>query len=211
LEVYKESNTEQTPNSLLHAAMLLFMRFGVKSITMDDIAKDLGISKKTIYAQFSDKNTLVEEVVKHHIEETSNCCLKIFETFSNPIDQLFEIGKMFIQMTKQINPCLFLDLKKQHHQAWMCITDHKHKFIHQQIITNLKNGISNGYYHQDIHVDITAKLYVQLIDLVIDDELFPKDNYKYHELQFEIIKYHLRAITTEKGKNYLNQKLAENN
>jgi len=211
LDISKGSHTEHTPKNILHSVMQLFMRYGVKSITMDDIAKELGISKKTIYNHFDDKNALVDEVVKYHIEETSNCCIQIFDTHSNPIDQLFEIGNMFMQMTKQINPCLFLDLKKQYYPAWMRITNHKHQFIHQQIITNLQNGISNGYYHQDIHVDITAKLYVQLIDLVIDDELFPKDNYKYHELQFEIIKYHLRAITTEKGKNYLNQKLAENN
>ena len=195
---------------LLETTIHLFLRYGIRSVTMDDVAREMGISKKTIYQHFSDRSALVDAAVGFHLGYMQEKCLEIFGQQENPIDQLLEVARFFHSITRQMNPSLLLDLKKLFPTSWKRVNDHRTDFIEKQVLDNLQRGIVMGLYRDDLNIEIVARLYIHLIELIIDDELFPKVKYTYRELQKELVNYHIHGISTNKGIEYLKAKNTEN-
>ncbi len=191
---------------VLEKTVALFMRYGIKAVSMDDVAREVGMSKKTIYQHFTDRSTLVDEAVKLHIEMINDACSAICNNDHNPIDQILEIGKFMHNTTRQMNPNLFYDLKKYFPSSWSKVTSHREENMRTQVIKNLERGIELGYYRDDFNPGIVARLYMNLIDVIIDDDLFPKIEYTFKELHHELLMYHLHGIVTPKGTEYLHQK-----
>lgn len=182
------------------------MRYGVKSVTMDDVAREAGMSKKTIYQHFTDRNGLVESAVEYLLNSVEEKCQQICDEFSNPIDQLLEIGRYFHALTRQMNPSLFLDLRRYFPVAWKRLTEYRSGNIEKQVKENLERGQKLGLYRTDFDLGIITRIYIKLIDLITDDELFPKTKWTFKELHREILMYHLHSISTPLGINYLNEK-----
>ncbi len=196
----------QTPNHLLEKTIGLFMRFGVRSVTMDDLAREAGVSKKTIYQHHGDRQGLVTAAIDYHLKSIENTCCSIFTEHSNPIDQLLGVSMFFHNMTRQINPNLFFELSKYFPRAWKKIQEHRSNFTHAQIKKNIEAGVKLGLYRDDLNPEIAANIYTSLIELIMDEERFPKAVYTFKELQQEIILYHIHGISTPKGIHYLNEK-----
>lgn len=197
---------KQEPINLLEKTIALFMRYGVRSVSMDDVAREAGVSKKTIYQHYGDRNGLVMAAVQYHLKGVEASCSGIFKDNKNPIDQLLGVSMYFHTMTRQINPNLFHELSKYFPQAWKILSDHRLNFVQKQIRTNIDRGIELGLYRTDMSPDIIAKIYICLIDLILDEERFSKAIYTFKELQKEIIYYHIHGISTPKGIHYLNEK-----
>ncbi len=185
----------------------LFMRFGIKSLTMDDIARELKVSKKTLYEFVDDKQDLVLKVMQTYIQnEELNTC-QITESHLNAIDELLAISVHVSKNLTQMHPSIHYDLEKYYPEAWEQFTKFKTSYIYNCICKNIENGIKEGLYREDLNASIIAKIYIHRIDVVFSSEIFPFDLYQPDMVYQEMIKYHILGISSEKGRSYLYEKL----
>ncbi len=179
--------------------MDLFWRYGVKSVTMDDIAKELGISKKTIYQQFSDKDAIVKEVVEIELN-SEQCDIDRLEAEANdPIEEVMRTSDYMRASFATMNPVLLNDLKKYHPKAWASFQKHKHEHIIQSISGNLQRGVAAGLYRNDIDVDVLARMRVEQIEMAFDPAIFPPQKFAMIEVHTQLIHHFLRGILTAQG------------
>ncbi|MEJ6588376.1 MAG: TetR/AcrR family transcriptional regulator [Crocinitomicaceae bacterium] len=187
---------------LIERAGLVFMKLGVRSVTMDDIANHLGISKKTLYNHFNDKSHLVREIISLRIEKDQSIVKSFAENSTNAIDELLQMSKFVIGTLSSINPTVFHDLKKSHPDAWQITVKHRWDFVYNQFIINLQRGIKEGLYRKDIHQEIYARLHVVNVDAIIEGTVFPWPEFKFESVFLETCRIHIRAIANEKGLEY---------
>ncbi len=195
---------------ILEGCDKLFRKFGIKSLSMDDIARELGMSKKTIYQFVTDKNDLVKKTFHFILNYTENQCSTIKNETNNPIDEILLISRNMSQQMKGINPAVFYDLRKYHPEAWLLFENHSQTFIYSQVKDNLIKGIEHGFYRKNIKEDILARLYISLVQTISNPELFSNIDYDFSSVYHEMIKYHLNGICTEKGREYFNTKISSN-
>jgi TetR/AcrR family transcriptional regulator, cholesterol catabolism regulator len=193
---------------ILKGAESLFMKYGVRSISMDDIARHLSVSKKTLYQHFEDKEDIVTITCQAHIENVSKEFLDIKHSAENAIEELAKISFCLKQNSEEMNPTLLFDLQKYHPKAWSVWLNHKNKFIRESVIQNLKQGIEEGYFRPEIKVEIIAAMRLELVQLGFDDTIFPPSQFKVAEVQMQIFDHFVYGIVTEKGKK-LYQKYKE--
>ncbi len=196
----------QTLLKILEGSEHLFSRYGIKSLTMDDVARELGMSKKTLYQYVSDKNDLVEKTLDFHLQHSKHTCELLIEDQKNPIDAMMAIGDFFSQHMRDTNPSLMFDLRKYHTGAWKKLDEYRFETIMKQIQENLNRGIEEGYYRNDIDVTIIPRLYIGLTDAILESSYFPRDQFKFEEVVSQMLLYHIHGIATQKGKEYLKNK-----
>ena len=194
---------------IVNGALELYMRMGVKSVNMDEVATNLGISKKTLYVYFDNKQDLVNHCFQKHYDLVSEMINTSAAQFENAIDELFAIDESCSLVMKQINPYLLGELKRYYPNTWALIEQLKQKVLFNIMKKNLNKGIKQEIYRKEIDVDIIAKLMINRIDTLINEEVFPLTHYDFRKLLTEIRIYHLRGIATIKGINYLEQKINE--
>jgi AcrR family transcriptional regulator len=191
----------------LNEAEQLFKKYGFKSITMDDVSRHLGISKKTLYQYVENKADLIEKIMHNHNANEMELIAQIQENSTDAIDELFNIAVMARQQLKELSPAAIFDLKKYYKPIFDMLISMHQEYIYNCIKNNLDRGIKNGLYRDDLNVDIIARLYMAQTLGLIDDSYFPSDKYKKERVYSEFIRYHFNAITTKKGATILNRKL----
>ncbi len=194
---------------ILEKAALIFMRYGIKSVTMDDIARELVISKKTLYKFFTDKNDLVRQIIESKLEFNRQECCMSQEHSENAIDAMFLINRTVRRQFANIHPSVFYDLQKYHQDAWRLLEIYRNEFIRGEIEENMTRGISEGFYRSNVDIPVTATFYMILIDRIISGELVIEQHFKYDTLFIELMRYHIRAIASEKGINYLIERIKQ--
>jgi TetR/AcrR family transcriptional regulator, cholesterol catabolism regulator len=193
---------------ILKGAESLFMKYGVRSISMDDIARHLSVSKKTLYQHFADKEDIVTITCQSHIEEMSQEFEMIRKNSKNAIDELAKISSCLKQNSEEMNPSLLFDLQKYHPRAWNVWVNHKNKFIRESVVRNLSQGIEEGYFRPEIDKEVIATMRLELVQLVFDDQIFPPSRFKLYEVQIQIFDHFVYGLVTEKGRK-LYQKYKE--
>ena len=201
-------NTKQI--DILERAGLVFMKLGIKSVTMDDIAKELGLSKKTLYNHFNDKNQLVECIIRAKINEDIAVFQKASSESVNAIDELYMHSRYVLETFKAVNPTVFYDLRKNYSAAWKLTVDHKWDFVYNQFIKNINRGIDEGIYRNDIHKEIYAKLFVSQIEMITEGDVFPWPEFRYETVFLESFRLHIRGIANEKGLKYFQEQILKN-
>jgi TetR/AcrR family transcriptional regulator, cholesterol catabolism regulator len=200
---------------ILKVAIDLFWRYGVRSVTMDDIARELGISKKTIYQHFPDKDAIIVEVVKQELSCEKEEMQRMEGEADNPIDQVLRASKYIRAALTNVNPVLLFDLKKYHPAAWELFETHKQQHIIKSIRNNLEEGIQQGLYRPDLNVDMLARLHIHQIELGFDTSVFPPERYNLVDVQLQFLHHFLRGLLTEKGfalyNQYIDQPVTEVN
>jgi AcrR family transcriptional regulator len=189
----------------------LFMRFGIKSMTMDDVARQLGISKKTIYQFVSDKNDLVVKVMQGIVAREESVANNLSAMHENAIDMLFELSKDISQKFGQIHPSINYDLEKYHPEAWKIYEDFRTTFVADCIEQNVINGIKQGLYRKNLDPFIISRLYANKMEMCTDSEVFPASKYNFKDIHLELMRYHIRGIASEEGLVYLKQKIKNDN
>lgn len=183
----------------------LFIKYGTKSITMDDIAREMGMSKKTIYQHFSDK----EDVVMAFISEFTNkqnCTMQnIAEISENVIDELITSAEHMKQMISNLNPSLVFDLKKYHPKCWAEYVNFKKTHLEKFIYNTLLKGIQQGYFRKEIDCSILAKLRVEMVEICFNTEVFPQEQFSMPTVQIEAMNNFVFGICTLKGHKLLNK------
>ena len=185
--------------SILDKSAKLFMRFGVQRITMSDIAKELGISKKTLYKHVADKAELIRKAVEMHIKLEEFMCSSCTIDAKDAIDAMLKIGSMVNVMLQQINPALIFDLKKYYRDSWALMEDHRIRFVGQTMLDNIQRGQREGLYRDDINLDIVVKLYMAQAYTILDPDVFPYPQYTPDKTHTVYTDYHIRALVSEKG------------
>lgn len=183
----------------------LFLRYGVKSVTMDEVARQLSISKKTIYQFFKDKDELVATVTQYHLETREKVMIEISEAATDPIDEVLKISDHIRQSFEGINPTLLFDVQKFHPKAWQIFQDHKVRCIMDSLISNLKKGIDQGYYRKDLDVEIISILRMEQIQMAFNPFIFPPNKYDVQKVQLQFIDHFLHGICTLKGHKLINK------
>src|SRR5689334_3927624 len=158
---------------IVQKAHEMFMRYGTRSISMDEIASQLGISKKTIYQFFTDKDALVDAVIDIELNESASNRYQLREKSENPVHEIFIATDMLLEMLKMMNPTLMFELQKYHPSASKKITDHKNKFMFRLVKENLDKGIEEGYYRPEINTDILSRFRIASVFLTFNPELLP--------------------------------------
>lgn len=176
-----------------------FLKFGIRSVSMDDIAALLGMSKKTIYQFFADKDALVDAVIADEIVEMQQECMKSVAQARDAIDEVFLTLKLTLEQFRNMNPVVHHDLEKFHAGAYQRIHQHKYQFILKLNEANITRGIREGLYRPDIHIDVIARFRLESMMLVFNIDLFPPRKYNLADLNIDIIEYLVYGLATPKG------------
>ncbi len=180
----------------------LYHRYGIKSVTMDDVAHHLGISKKTLYEHFQDKKDLVSQVL--NVEHDTRCRKldEIQQLNFNAIEELFEIYKSIKKMIHEYNPSMDYDIRKYYPDMYLKIREIKRKTMFEHTICNMNKGKDEGLYRKDINAGVIARLHLFRIENMIDNDLFSADELNSFEIFHELFIYHLYGIMSAKGREF---------
>ena len=190
---------------VLQGAEGLFMKYGVKSVTMDDVSREIGISKKTLYQFVDNKADLIEKIFHRSCEVEINMMAEIRKTSKDAIDEMFKLAEYIIGMLRNMSPSLVYDLRKYYQSTWVKIERLHNVHVYNLIKENLELGKSQGVYRKEINTDIIAKLYVGKTSLIVNDELFPTNEYNQAELFKCYFSYHIHGIASPHGLKLLEQ------
>jgi AcrR family transcriptional regulator len=185
----------------------LYMKYGIKSVSMDDVARELGISKKTLYQHFKDKDELVQKVIEFHADYLSKEMFKMVSKKANAIEELLQVSKFISQYMKEINPSVTYDLKKYYPQIWKDINLNDRDHIFNHIKENMIKGIKEGLYRKDLNIDIIAHFYLFRIEMSQTYEMIVDNKYPFDEIFNTSFNYHIRGIANQKGLDYLESKI----
>ena len=195
----RQTHIMELRNRIIAQAKNQFMRLGIRSVSMDDICSQLGISKKTIYQHFKDKDELVDIVLQQEIslmqQETLGCCLPS----NNAIEEIFNTMQLITKQLANMNPVVLVDLHKYHFASFQQFMEHKNSFLLDIISSNIKRGITEGYYREDLQVEILAKYRLESMMLAFNMDIFPTARYNLAEVSIAIIENFLYGLATEKG------------
>lgn len=181
---------------------LLFQQYGIKSITMDDIAVRLGCSKKTLYNYFKDRKDLVLKVISADMKKHESEVLKVVNESLHPIDELFKLNTVSVNKIKTIHPSAQYDLKKYYPKSWEIFDRNNKQLTYKICIKNLKKGIKAGCYRKDINPEIMSKIFSEKIDLVFNGLLFKANDVSFSEVFNEMINHYILGIVNEDGREY---------
>jgi len=184
---------------ILFKASDLFVRYGIRSITMDEIAIQLGISKKTIYQFYADKNELVDAVTVRLLERNESCCVKDRTVADNAIHEVFLAMEMVHDLLENMNPSMLYDLEKYHPKAFDKFEQHKYKFLYKIIKENLERGVREELYRPDIDINIMTMLRLETITFQFNRQVISKLKYNLSEAQILVIEHFLFGIASPKG------------
>ncbi len=189
---------------ILYKAGEMFLNLGFKSVTMDDIARELGVSKKTIYKYFDNKLALVEESTVELHESCLTMINMIVDQGHNPIKENFEVKKMFKEMFQTAAASPVYQLKKYYPRIHEKVMKKEMVAFSECIRSNIERGIEEGYYRAEIKVELIIQFYFSLVFGIHESTV---ENHKIPELEREALEYHTRAIATVKGIRELEKQL----
>ena len=192
----KSDFREMMKDKIINKAKEMFLRLGFKSITMDDIACEMCISKKTIYKYFSNKDILIEESIQAVHKEIRATLNKIAEENFNAIEENFEVKRMFREMFKSAESSPIYQLKKHYPEIYDKVLSMQVSVCEDCFRQNITKGIREGLYRENLDIDNYVKFYYTLIFNINENTMLEKDA---HELEVKALEYHIRAMATLAG------------
>jgi TetR/AcrR family transcriptional regulator, cholesterol catabolism regulator len=183
----------------------LFFKYGIRSVSMDDIARHLGISKKTIYNFFPDKEKLVNLIMARNIAKDKEAFKQISSSAPNIVEEFFQYMKHLSGMFSKINPMVFYDLQKYHPETWKLFKEFKENFILKMVEDTLQKGISQGLVRSEINTLVLSRLRIEQIEWGFNPEMFPPGQFSPFEVQLSIMEHFLYGICTLKGHKLINK------
>ena len=197
--------------TLLRSAKDLFYKYGIKSVSMDDLARLLGISKKTIYTIIENKKELVRCIIRLFIDEEKEVIKSINKSSDNAVDEMTSIARYVLKTLQTMKPTLSYDLKKYHPDSWRMIEQDHFEYIRKTIKKNIERGIKEGYYRKSIDPQLYSLFYIILSRSVAHPDAYTTQDYKLSELYENLIIYHLYGIMNTKGKKAFDKYLKKIN
>lgn len=194
-----------TKEKILKGAESLFVKYGVRSISMDDIARHLAVSKKTLYQHFTDKDEIITQVTMSHLDRNAREMDEFRKESENAIDELAKVSLCLKRNMEEMNPSLLFDLQKYHPVAFGVWMDHKHKYIRESVVRNLEQGIREGHFRKEINTEVIASLRLLTVEAPFDERIFPRDKFNLVEVQSQLFDHFVYGLCTEKGRKLYQQ------
>jgi AcrR family transcriptional regulator len=195
----------ETKDRILTRAAALFLRNGIKSVSMDDIAADLGMSKKTLYKTFASKDEIVMAVMSGHLCQAQGECTRVASAAANAVEEMLTLSAWADKEFSNVHPSIFYDLKKYHPDAWTLFSTHKNAFILDQITQNLRRGIAEGLFRADLDVEVLARLNLVQIELAFDPDIYPPAQFSPLRVNRVFDEHFLLGVATLKGHRLFNK------
>jgi AcrR family transcriptional regulator len=189
-------------NILLGTALNLYSRYGIRSVTMDDISRELGMSKKTIYQLVKDKQDLVTRVVEYESSLSDQMMDRFQKSGINAIDQLIEVNSLIHASRTKHNPTFYYDLKKHHPKIFAVWISNKRNRMYALLIRNMLKGKEEMLYRDDLNHHIIARLYMARMEMFNSTEVLEDDELKSQDFFREILIYHIHGICNSRGLEY---------
>lgn len=193
----------------------LFNRYGIRSVSMDDIAAQLGMSKKTLYLYYADKDELVNEVIDSLLMVNRGHCNECTKQGENAIHEVFLSFDIVREMLTTMNPSLLFDMHKYHPSAYRKFQEFRNNFLYKVILTNLERGIKEELYREDIDAEILSRYRVHTVMLSFDPEVFPNNRSQLFYIEQQLMEHFLFGLATPKGQKliqkYKNQRTKTKN
>ncbi len=195
---------------ILEKSVDMFLTLGVKSVTMDDLARDLGISKKTIYTYFKNKTELIQACADHMFNVISDQITCICKAGKNPIEELYEIKKTAMLYLKNEKSAPQYQLQKYYPKIYGSLTQKQFVMMQDCVQENVEKGMAQGIYRDNLNVEFVSRIYFSGIVSIKNQDLFPSELFEATALLDQYLEYHLRGLVTPKGRKILNQIIESN-
>ncbi|MFC4221502.1 TetR/AcrR family transcriptional regulator [Flagellimonas marina] len=195
---------------IIQKATELFLNLGFKSVTMDDLANEMGISKKTIYSHFQNKTELVEESTSNLYCVISGGINEIIAQKKNPIEELYEIKKFVMLHLKDEKSSPQYQLQKYYPKISRTLKQRQYEVMLECVKDNVNRGMEMGIYRDNLNVEFISRIYFSGVSCIKDNELFPVQIFSMPQLMDYYLEYHLRGIVTPKGRKILNSIINSN-
>jgi TetR/AcrR family transcriptional regulator, cholesterol catabolism regulator len=189
---------DETKLNILSKAESLFMKYGLRSVSIDDICREIGCSKKTIYQYFESKNEIVSNIGELHKQKDIESYALFKEESKNAIQEVLKIADYTKKEFKKLNPVMLHDLQKYYKEIFCVYHDKYNKLVHKNMTDNLVWGMEEGLYRK-LNAEFISILFVNSIHCIFTQEEFLIDKYDLQELYAEAVDYHFRGILTEEG------------
>lgn len=186
-------------NNILEKVLALFKRYGTRSVTMDDIARELGMSKKTLYQEFSDKDDLINRVIDYDMDQNRILLQEVNKSDSNAVQELFLLNHQFHSARTLYSPTLYLDLRRYYPEIYHRWIEDKRSNMYRVITENLKKGKSEGIYRLEIDEHIIGRLHIARVEMLDGNDIIEDHERLSKEFIQEVFIYHLHGICNEKG------------
>ncbi len=181
----------------------LFMQYGIRSVSMDDISSQVGMSKKTLYQCFADKEDLVNEVICTIMDHNREECICDKKKAENAVHELFLAFDMISELFANMNPAVMFDLQKYHPTVFKKIQEYKYGFLFTVIRENLERGIKEELYRPEINVEILTRFRIESTMLAFNSEIFPTNRTELVKIEQEILDHFLYGVANAKGQKLI--------
>ncbi|MEM7571850.1 MAG: TetR/AcrR family transcriptional regulator [Bacteroidota bacterium] len=190
-------------NQILEEAHALYTRYGLKSVSMDDVARKVGISKKTLYQHFAKKEDLIKEVMQCNYEQDLEHFSTSMNESTDAIDEFLRNSRYFVREMRQISPTLFYDMQKYYGNIWLEQTQAHMGYFEKSIQENIMRGVEEGLYREDLIPSVITRIYQSTVMALMDTSLFPAHEISLDRIIQQQSLYHLYGIITPAGRNRL--------
>ena len=197
-------------DNILNKAGELFLNLGFKSVTMDDIAHEMGISKKTIYSHYANKTELVHDVALHILEKIFAGVDELIKAEKNPIEELYDIKKYIMQHLKGDHSSPVQQLQKYYPKIYNDLKLRQYDFMQHCVADNIHRGLEAGLFRDNLDVGFVSRIYFIGMTGIKDHTIFPDTAFKPSELHEQYLEYHIRGIVTPEGRRTLNKLIHSN-
>ncbi len=191
------------PSTILDEARMLLLRYGLKSMTMDDVARNLRVSKKTLYQYVNNKEDLVKQVMELECQRQEDLVKTARDQAYDAILEAFQFGRFIIGILRDLDPSIHYDLEKYYPEAWEVFLEFKNEWVVGYVKDNLERGVREGLYREDLDPEVIARIYTYRIDAVFHGGLFPPERFSFDTVYKEMFFYHMLGIVSEKGRKAL--------
>ena len=192
---------------IMETALRMFKMYGIKSVTMFDISKESGVSKKTVYEHFEDKEELVLEGMRFVLSGHEQHFTEFRDHSANAIEELVRELEYMEMVGKTVNPVMLYEIQKYHPGIWKHIEEFKKNYVLQGIMENLQRGITEGVYRDDLHLGIISRMRQLQLETIFDPAQYPVMQYDLHQVMSHLMIHFILGVTTWKGRKLAAQYL----
>jgi len=195
---------------ILLAAHTLFLKYGFKTVTVDDICFELGISKKTLYEHFNNKNEIVQLMTQNYLQNSESDYEELVKQSQNAIEENFLVLRKVEEMFKQMNPRLVHEMQRYYPAAWEYFSDFKEKHFLKRIIANLNWGIKEGLYRDNLSIEVIARMRLEQGQMIFNSTVYDPSKYDLKQVNRTLLFHYLYGISTQTGNDLIKQYENEN-
>lgn len=190
---------DELRKKIISRVCALFNKYGIRTITMDEVASELGMSKKTLYELFDDKKDMIRQVLEWEMEERAKKFRALSEKKLNALEEVFEVNRIVMQLVREFNPAKHHDLKKYYPDLFEKMTTKQRGRTFQSMLANLKKGKKEGLYRKDLDEEVIAKLYISRMEVPMTSDFVSPEEFTSEKFLNQAFLYHIHGIANEKG------------